>query len=543
MLRYSKAQKRLLAAFLLGLLLAVLSTLPPLWVFHSPGAFLYSGLILAWGLTVQRRILEGRIRRLLLCCCTFMILIFLLRFCRYDLFRQLPAVSEAMLYLYGVCYTMAALLSFFVALYTGRGERAVSRALPAALWSAETLLCALMLTNPLHGLFYTFHPGGLEIRTHGPVYLLMIAWCAFLAAATIALLLSRCRNSASRHFWFLPAAGFALGAGLLVWYFVAGGAPRLHGHKLFNVQEAFCLTVILPFEAMFRIGLIPTNSDYALFFRQSAIKAAILDGTGAVAIASPSYTSAPREDERVKRAPIRGGSVVWFENIGELLRLRRELTALNEEVSAENELIRQEKELQEERVAYETRNRLYDGISAELRPQTEVLRRFFEADAGEDGQAEAAFRDRLALALVTGVYMKRMGNLMLLGDGKSTLPVGELALSLSESFEYLRLAGVSCALACSCEAELPTGQVLQCYRLFQRLIEANCASLHACRLELLPEEGVLLRFALDCPALLGTEEALPEGQGLLLETLSEDDTWFVTLRRAAAAGERKEAGR
>ena len=530
MLRYSKLQKRRVAAFLLVLLLAVLTPLPLLRNFHSPAAFLYTGLILAWALTVRRRIMYRRIRRPLLYCCGFMILIFVMRICRYDLFREFPLISEYLLYFYGVCYTMAALLSFLTALYTGRGDREVRLGVLMALWGAETLLCAVMLTNPLHGLFYTFAPGGLEIKTHGPVYFLMVAWCAAFAVATITKLLVRCRNSFSRSYWFLPGAGFAVGAGLLTWYFLAGGAPKLLDYKLFNLQEAFCLTVILPFEAIFRIGLIPTNSDYELFFRHSAIKGAILDAAGETVLVSPSYTAEPRAGERTQRTEIPGGSVVWFNDVSGLLRLRQELTELNEELSAENELIREEKELQEERISYETRNRIYDSISEALRPQSEAMLRMLEAE--ESGDAD--FPKRLEFALVMGVYMKRMGNLMLLRDGRSTLPVGELALSIGESFEYLRLGGIACSLKSPSVGEIPMPQALLCYRLFEHFLEANYAEIHACQLALLPETGVLLRLALDCPTLLGAEDALPAGQGLNQDTRREDDTWFVTLRRSAS---------
>ncbi len=537
MLRYRKQEKRRLAAFILFLLLAVCTPLRPFRVFHSPGTLLYMGLVLAWAMTVQRRILNGRIRRLLLCCCAFMLLIFVLRICRYDFFREFSRVSEYLLYLYGVCYTMAALLSFLTALYTGRGERQVRRALLAALWASAAALCALMLTNPFHGLFYEFEPGSLDIRVHGPVYILMIGWCAVFAIAAIALLLVRCRNSFSRSYWFLPFLGFAAGAGLLTWYFLAGGAPQVRGVKLFNLQEAFCLTVILPFEAIFRIGLIPTNSEYELFFRRSVIKAAILDGAGNTVMASPSYLPEPGEGERAQRWEIPGGSVVWFEDVGELLRLRQELTAVNEELAAENELIREEKELQEEQISYETRNRLYDSISETLHPQSEAMRRLLEAEENADPAERGR---RLIFVLVMGAYMKRMGNLMLLGDGKSSLPIGELALSASESFEYLRLGGVACSLDCRGSGEVPKAQLLAAYRVFEHLLEANYEALHACQLELLPEEGVLLRLALDCPDLLGTEEALPSGQGLTLERTLEDETWFVTLRTDSDAGTGKE---
>ena len=536
MLRYSVAQKRRIAAFILVLVLALLTPLPPLLWFHSPAAFLYMGLVLAWALSMGSRILQRDVRRLLSVCCGFMAGIFVLRICRYDVFREFAPVSEYALYLYGVCYTMAALLSFLTALRVGREETARSR-LPAVLWTAEGLLCAAMLTNRLHGKFYEFAPGTLDIVTHGPVYFLMVIWCAAFAVAAIVLLLIRCRNSRSRRHWYLPAAGFALGAGLLVWYFAAGGAPKVGIYKLFNLQEAFCLTVILPFEGIFRIGLIPTNSDYELFFRSSSVKAAIRNAAGETVLASPSFEPAPRDGERMQRAPIPGGSVVWFEDVGELLRLRQELTGLNEELDAENELIRQEKDLREEQIAYETRNRLYDSISEALHPQAEAMKKLLESPE----TAEPDFRRRLQYALVMGAYMKRMGNLMLLADGKRTLPAEELALSVGESFEYLRLGNVACDLVCLGSGEVPASRLLLCYRVFEHFTEANWASLHACRVELLPGDGILLRMAMDCPDLRGAEaEGLlspRDARELSLETAQEDDTWFITLRRAGAGEE------
>ena len=517
MLTYSKEQKRRTAAFILAFALAVSTTLPPFRFLHSPAAFVYIGLILAWGMTIQRRILQPRIRRLLLCCCGVMIAIFVLRICRYDLFQDAAFVREYTLYLYGVCYTLAALLSFLAARNVGKGGEGSSGRLSALLWAAEALLCALMLTNPLHHLFYTYktEPDPLAIDRHGPVYFLMLAWCAAFALAAIALLLARCRNSVSRKYWYLPAGGFAIGVALLSWYFAVGGAPQIGSIKLFNLQEAFCLTVILPFEAIFRIGLIPTNNDYDLFFRETGIKAAIEDESGEVVLRSAFYSPSPREGERARSAAIPGGRVVWYEDISELLRLQEELTALNEDLAAENELIRAEKELRAERIAYETRNRLYDSISEALRPQAEAMRELL-----------ADFPDRLKDVLVRGAFLKRMGNLMLLADGRKALPAGELALCLSESMEYLQLCGIACALDCRGEADIPADAALRCYRVFERLIEANAASMHACAAQLLPAEDVLMRLSLDAPSLLGAEG---------LQTSFEDDTWAVTLRKEARA--------
>ena len=532
MLGFSRVQKKRTAAFVCLLLLAVLGSFPPLWVFHSFSAFVYIAILLAWGLTVRSRILHDRIRRLLLCSCAFMILIFVLRICRYDLFRESLKVGETMLYLYAVCYTVVALQSFLVALCVGRGESGDPLCGTWFLWLLEGLLCFAMLSNPRHGLFYVFEPGTIEIKVHGPLYFLMILWCAVFAIASIVLLLIRCRNSVSRRYWFLPAGAMAIGVAFLVWYFIAGGAPKIGPYKLFNVQEAFCLTAILPFEAMFLIGLIPTNNDYDLFFRNASIKAAILDRTGNPVIVSPSYRAETAAGEREQSAEIAGGSVVWTEDISEFLRLREELTSVNADLAEENELIEEENRLREERIAFETRNRLYDSISEALKPQTEAMKRLLEQGEEQDDGCDD-LRGNLKFALLMGVYIKRMGNLMLLADGKKTLSIDELALSVSESFEYMKLGGIACSIRCLQHRELPAPQLLFCFRLFEHIAEKNYHDIHAFEVELLPSEDVVMRMALDCPVLLGTEDgqlrSAARELGLELASYRRDDTCFAEL--------------
>ena len=86
-------------------------------------------------------------------------------------------------------------------------------------------------------------------------------------------------------------------------------------------------------------------------------------------------------------------------------------------------------------------------------------------------------------------------------------------------------------------------QALLCYRVFEHMIEANYRDIHACRVELLPGDGLLLRLALDCPDLRGGMP--PElradlgAQGLELQAAREDETWYLTV---GPAGKKETAG-
>ncbi|MBR0130957.1 MAG: hypothetical protein IJM08_06610, partial [Firmicutes bacterium] len=199
MLRFSRVQKFRTAAFIAVIALGVFGNFPKLNNFHNFTAFMYMGFILAWALTVYSRILQPGIRRMFMYFSGFMLLIFILRICRYDFFAYIPLLNESCLYLYGVCYTMTALIAFLIALCVGRDEADLPLKHTLALWIAETLLCAAMFTNPLHHLFYRFKPGTLDIQVHGPVYIIVIIWCAAFAVAAFAVLMMRCSNSRSRR--------------------------------------------------------------------------------------------------------------------------------------------------------------------------------------------------------------------------------------------------------------------------------------------------------------------------------------------------------
>ena len=53
---------------------------------------------------------------------------------------------------------------------------------------------------------------------------------------------------------------------LLTWYLINGGAPRIMGHKLFQLHEAVCIPFIIAFESIIQIGMIPADSGYRLLF-------------------------------------------------------------------------------------------------------------------------------------------------------------------------------------------------------------------------------------------------------------------------------------
>ena len=151
-------------------------------------------------------------------------------------------------------------------------------------------------------------------------------------------------------------------------------------------------------------GLKPSNSEYTALFRLSHIGAEISDNDGTPLYRSLNYLQG--NNIRRHQMAISGGSVVWTEDMSVICRLNENIQNALDDINEENELIRQENAIREERIRYETQNRLYDSIARRVHTQAETIQTLLCSD----GKSEETFQDDLRLAAVMGAYVKRVGN-------------------------------------------------------------------------------------------------------------------------------------
>ena len=536
LLRYNPFQKKRLLEFLFVLFL----TLTADFVFTDGrpflglSSYLYISLVIAWALSVNRRISDTAVRRLLIAASVFMALLFELRLCRYYFFTHSPAADELIRYCYFIPQIYISLFFYLTACCIGKtGEE---HPLKNRIWliAAAALLCAADLLNHRHGLLFDIRDLSTEDLVPGPLYALTAGWIAFFGFSGFFLLLKSCRISAVRRHWYIPSFFIAFFTLLLGIYYAIGGSPELFGHKLYNFQEIFCLLFVSAFESAIQIGLIPSNTAYDMLFRQSHIRAALLDDSGMPVLTSADYLLGRLEENREEDVSLRqnsrrisGGSIIWKEDLAAIQHLNQEIEDATQELEGENDLIRQENAIREEQFQYERQNRVFDSIAEEVRAQTAAIDRLLS----EENVGEEEFRERLLYSMVLGAYVKRMGNLMLLSQGRREIPAAELGLSLAESLDQIRLAGKNCDLLQNGEGMLAPELALSAYRLFEDAVQERWENFRTCLVSMRTGKDFCLTVALDCqvPPALSAWKNRPGQQPGELRVYREDETVYISL--------------
>ncbi len=75
----------------------------PLYI-HIPTSFLYSFIIIAWGVTVAQRIIHKRIRRHIVAIAVSLLMLFIVRICRWMLFTHSAIVDRYLYYLFYISF-------------------------------------------------------------------------------------------------------------------------------------------------------------------------------------------------------------------------------------------------------------------------------------------------------------------------------------------------------------------------------------------------------------------------------------------------------
>ena len=488
---------------------------------YDTSGMLYVCIIIAWALTVRRRVTQRSIQRYLVAAAAFLVVFFILRMCRYDFFVHSVEAVRRLAQWYYIPMSAVPLLTFGVALrigllpaagkhqYSSHCNRRGASMLEGALWALWLLLAVGVVTNDVHqGLFYYY--AGLEAAdtyTRGWLYAVVTSWCVLLTAASLVVMVRRCQLTSVRRLWYVPPLAMALPVALLVWYTVCGGSPEVFGTKPYNLQEVYALLYIAFWESCIQIGLIPSNSGFEELFEQSNGGAVLMERTG-----EPAYRSAQATgnriaqmrtmnpgdvvldgDQRFQCADVSGGCICWVDDLSAVNRLNDQLAEALQRISENNTLLEEENLIKEEQARYQTQNVLYDKIAFELHPQLAELDGLLATMDDEAGDFDAALRR----SVVLGAYVKRRANMMLLADGAECLNSMELVLAIRESVEYLMLAGVACAVTDRRKGDVAPEELLLAYDVFEAAVEAALPELNALMVSLDTEGGLSLNLVMD----------------------------------------------
>ena len=424
---------------------------------------------LIWGISIQKRITDTRLRRFLLAIVFSLVLYVILQAAKYNLFPESIPMRRYLWYAFYLPFTMAPAFCYLTAVSVHRPpeERLPARVflIPAACFLAGLII----LTNDLHFLFRSF-PDGVMIDNGSekkgilsdPIYALV-----FLTyAAAIIIMLRKGRHIENRRLRWLPLVPLGMGIAYYLLYSLKIDS-RLFGMRIWNIGEVLVFCLVGSLEACIQVGLIPANTVYGELFPLSGLSAVIRDTEGAVRFSSgpdPEPSSGNAWLQQMDH-PIAGGSVEWTVDLSPLHELNQAIGDAAQQLEARNAYLADEAKVKEEKSALETRNRIYEHIMHAVQPQLDSIHELLE-------QKEPPFDSRLRQIVPRCTYIKRRSNMELLAEKDGTLPLEELSMAVLEMTETLKLCGVNAISVSGAHGDLPAPVVVDALLQIQRIIEA-----------------------------------------------------------------------
>lgn len=498
-------------------------------------ALIYIGLLAAWGISVQTRIIQTQVRRHLLVIAGLMLLWLTLRTVKYNTYHM--TAERFLWYGYYLPMLFIPVLAVLVALSLGKPENYRLPKWTHFLYLPSALLLLLVLTNDLHQLVFFFPTGVLSTREYdyGIGYYVVLAWMVLCAAAALVIILAKCRIPQSRRYLWLPVVPFSLALGYcaayikgVYWVWLLAG----------DLTVSMCLIITAIFESCIQCSLIQSNTHYAELFHASTIGALITDRDFSVACAAENARSVDSQTLmaaaespvvtadgiRISEAPIRWGHVFWEDDISPMLAVLKELDDTREELQSYGSILQAENAQKARRKKLEEQERLYRAMQEKAAAPAVRLSNLAKALQGVQ-DADAA-RFLLWKMTVIGAYLKRRSNLIFLADRDGMVPASEVALCLNESMDNLRLHVRRCASRLDFEGELRLETAAALYDFFEAAIELAMDDLSGSAANVTrKEDACVLSLMLQCGTdLTSLRAAYPDAS-----VENEDGVWYCTL--------------
>ena len=498
-------------------------------------------LTLLWCISIRRRILNTAIRKMLLSVGGLLLFWQVARIIKYDYVIVTGPIGRYCWYSYYIPMVLVPLIGVFVVDHIGKPEGYHSPRWMKYLFIPAFFLIAVVMTNDLHQLVFTFH-NGFELYNsdygYGFMYIFEMAWFVVLAMLFAVMLLFKSRVPGSKNFQRLPL--FLTIFAILFW---TGYTAKLYVGDLTAVD---CIFIILLLEGAIQSGLIPSNMNYVGLFKHSTIAAQIVDKHHMV-----HYSSANAEKldtavlEKAKLSPvsmgssvlhgqeISGGYIFWQDDVKAIHELAEHLQETNEALGESNELLQAEVALRERRLQAEEKTRLYDRIARDIAPQLNKADDMLQKSRIQPERA----KEMLSQLCVISAYIKRRANLLLIAEEKNTASARELESCLRESLDNLRLCGVITYLDCHCDGQTAVKQITAVYDLFEQVVEHLLGQLSAMMVTVQCAQGVIrIRIQAGCknttPA--GFVFSLADGT-VTCETQDEDLIVEATIGQGGAS--------
>lgn len=498
-----------------------------------------------WIFQIQRRLIQGEVRRYLTMLALLVICWMLQRTIKYEYLFEGGMVNRYAWYMYYIFQTFGILFMFLSVLYIGRPQDNPISPRWKLLYIPAVLISAGIMTNDLHQLAFRFC-GGLgewneKDYIHGVLYYISVIWVALLFLAMLTVVLVKCRVPSRRRKIWMPMIPILAGVIYMITFFVKTDSILMQPLK---VPEMVCIIFIAFMECLIMSQLFPSNDNYGDFWNASSIGAGIMDDNGEIHYKSE--FSAEVNEEQVRSAEfenvlLSGGSIAlrshrvnggygyWTKDISAINSMNMALENLGDVLSEENAMLEAENELEENRIMIRQQSTLYDSMAESVSTQLNKIGELLE----NPPQDETEFENVMKHACILNVYVKRYSNIFLMSREDSMIYSDELRLAISESLEYVKLYGIKAYGDYRGEDMFRGEKILLAYEVYQAVLEAGIPTVDAMLVNVnVSSKGITLNMQLNSPKEILPQyfqkEAIEEINGTLTVDM-EEDTEYVTL--------------
>lgn len=502
---------------------------------------LYLGLYTAWGIYLQKRVVNPKIRRCLVEIACLMVFWIFLRSIKYHIMTEILSLRTCW-YLYYIPCMMIPTLGLNAAILMGEEEEKNTKKRTAALVIPAILFVVAVLTNDFHQLVFSFPNGKPFIDQnyqYGPIFFGIQIWAIFCLIAMEVILIRKSKSPQKRRFW-LP---FFPGIMLLYWNFGNVIGTPLITKYFGDMAVSCCLLMSAIYQSCIYCGLIGTNTRYTeLFQAGGGITAEITDGDWNVRYRSgdfPKMTDQMRKDTKqaplllehgiqIKHISLRGGHAFWAEDVSQVSDQYKELEELQEELTERNHLLQIAYEKEAEKKAIEEKNRLFNIIQNQTFHQIRLLDQYL--NELQKTESEEIYDRILRKIVVVGTYMKRRKNLILSQKEKQEkLTVEDLRRSLEESCDSLKLCGINGKYFIDPEINfLEDDSILSCYDFFEWMVEELIDVIQFIFLRVAEIDGQK-KVAVTVKGVENLSVLTEKKSELYVEQETEDE-WFVSIK-------------
>ncbi len=453
------------------------------WCLTILRASIYIGLFIVWGISVHNRIIQPQVRRYLTSVSALMVFWMIVRTIRYSL-DECMWLMRYLWYLYYLPMLLIPLLAVFIAMSLGKPERFHLPGWTKFLYIPTAALLLLVLTNDFHQLVFAFPADTLVWNndySYGAGYYFIIGWLMCCILTALFTMLVKCRVPNSRKVLMVPFVPVILAVVYGALYIFCMPLIRLLAG---DMTVVFCLLIAATLECCIQCGLIQSNTGYNELFMVSRLGAQITNRENTVCLASfnarelteeqricvETETVSADKSMLVRSQPIGFGHVLWQEDVAELTEAIEQIEENCRDLAEHNRIRQENLETRKKILALQEKNRVNDLLHRETAGQIYLIDRMLaQYDRETDDRKRSRF---LAGAAVVGAYIKRYGNLLLIGERAETADICDLTRCFEESFINLELLGVNCLHSLPSDISLVTKDMLRVYRGFETAMEA-----------------------------------------------------------------------